>query len=277
MANMNFILSHENYFVIGWLIAMFSLEQIKQRFFVPMNIRDGGLYRWMKNGVFGAVNRLLGPILMLPIIMWVTAVDIWHRPEWMFDIPMLIVDIMILDLSSYWFHRLSHKIPFLWRFHEIHHLDSAFDTTTGLRIHFGELVLQNIFRSVPIVAFSIPLKAALIFETILIVEGLFHHSNICIPEKLESVLSYIIVTPNRHCVHHHAVVRDTDSNYGFIFFWWDKMFGSFNRAKRTNTWHIGLEYAPDLGLMELLISPFIFRKLKKRMELKGYKMVKEAS
>ncbi|OGT46949.1 MAG: hypothetical protein A3E82_02770 [Gammaproteobacteria bacterium RIFCSPHIGHO2_12_FULL_38_11] len=273
---MNFILAHEDYFVIGWLIIIFSLEQIKQRFFVP-TVKDGGLHRWIKNSVFGIVNRLLGPILMLPIIVWATTLDAWHRPEWMFSVSTLIVGIMILDLSSYWFHRLSHKIPFLWRFHEIHHLDSAFDTTTGLRIHFGELVLQNFFRIIPIIAFSISLKAVLIFEVILIIEGLFHHSNVCISEKLESVLSCIIITPNRHCVHHHAVVRDTDSNYGFIFVWWDKIFGSFNKAKRKNTWHIGLEYAPDLGCMKLLISPFIFRKLKKRMRLKGYKIARDVS
>lgn len=270
---MNFILSHETYFVVVWLIAIFSLEQVKQRFFVPTKTKDGGLERWMKNGIFGLINRLLGPFLILPVVIWATTVNFWHRPEWMSGILMLMFDIMILDLASYCFHRLSHSIPFLWRFHEIHHLDSAFDTTTGLRIHFGELILQNIFRVIPIIVFAIPLKAALIFEVILIMEGLFHHSNICIPEKLEKLLSFIIITPNRHCVHHHAVIKDTDSNYGFIFVCWDKMFGSFNTVKRKSTWHIGLEYAPDLGCVELLISPFLFKKLKKRMKLKGYKIV----
>jgi len=276
---MKFVLLHENYLIIAWLFIIFSLERIKQRFFIPTRLNDGGLNRWIKNSVFGVINRILGPIAMLPIVVWATNINLWHRSEWMNAIPVIItlIDIMILDLSSYWFHRLSHRIPFLWRFHEIHHLDSAFDTTTGLRIHFRELILQNLFRVMPIIVFSIPLKSALIFEIILIMEGLFHHSNMCIPRNLEKFLSLAIITPNRHTVHHHAIVRDTDSNYGFIFVWWDKILGSFNKTNRKRTWHIGLEYSPDLNCIELLISPFIFKKLKNRMKLRGYKIVKEVS
>lgn len=215
---MSFILSHEGYFFFAWLALIFFLEQIKQRFFVPTHIEDGGLVRWSKNAIFGMINRLLAPILMLPIVVWASTLNLWHRPEWLSGVPALIIDVVVLDLSTYWFHRFSHRVPFLWRFHEIHHLDSAFDTTTGLRIHFGELVLQNVFRAAPIIALSIPLRSALIFETILLMGGLFHHSNFCIPEKLEQFLSYFIVTPNRHCVHHHAVIKDTDSKLVFLIF-----------------------------------------------------------
>jgi sterol desaturase/sphingolipid hydroxylase (fatty acid hydroxylase superfamily) len=274
---LDFILSHENYFVLSWLLVLFSLEQFKKNFSISTKVYDRGLERWLKNSVFGILNKLLSPILLLPIILLATGIHLWERPTSMSKMIALVIDVIILDLASYCFHQLSHRIPFLWRFHEVHHLDSAFDATTGLRIHFGELLLQNIFRIIPIVAFAIPLKSVLIFEVIMIAEGLFHHSNICISEKLEKILSYVIITPNRHSVHHHALIKDTNSNYGFIFVWWDKIFGSFNSAKRESTWHIGLEYAPDLQCTALLMSPFIFKKLKNRMEMKGYKILKNVS
>ena len=152
---MHYLIFYGNYILIGWLITILLLEQIKKRFYVPTTIISGSLHRWMKNISFGFINRLLGPILATPIIIWASELNLLHKPEWMVGVPILIINIIILDLSNYWFHRLCHKIPFLWKFHRIHHLDSAIDTTTGLRIHFGELIFLNIFRILPIIVFSI--------------------------------------------------------------------------------------------------------------------------
>jgi sterol desaturase/sphingolipid hydroxylase (fatty acid hydroxylase superfamily) len=167
-------------------------------------------------------------------------------------------------------------LPFLWRFHEIHHLDSRFDSTTGLRIHFGEVVIQNIFRAFPIVLLAIPLNSVLIFELILIMGGLFHHASFRISKKIENILSKIIVTPLRHCVHHHSLYTHWNSNFGFIFIWWDKLMGTYCDAERQSNWHIGLGYSPDLNCTELFITPFKLKKLRYRMKEQGFKVVRDS-
>ncbi len=271
---MNFLLSHHNIFLIAWLGFLFFLEKINNVYFSGYTKTEYD--RWLKNGLFGVINRFTGPLVMLPIMIWATQMHFWVRPLWASGVIFLIVDILILDMTSYWFHRVSHKFPFLWRFHEIHHLDSNFDSTTGLRIHFGEIFFQNLFRIIPIIIFSISLKSVLIFELVLITEGLFHHSNIRIPKFLDKILSTVLVMPNRHCVHHHSLYTDWNSNYGFICIWWDKLFGTFNTSERKNTWHIGLGYAPDLNGVHLLTSPFIFKKLRTRMKERSYKVMRDA-
>ncbi len=257
---MNFVLSHAAFFLLGWFVTIFLLERVKQRFSVPTKLSDGGFYRWLKHLTFALINQLIAPIIMLPIVLWATSLHFWTRPYWMTGVVALVMNIMILDLANYWFHRISHMTPFLWRFHKIHHLDCAFDATTGLRVHFGEVLFQHVFRAIPIIALSISLKSVLIFELILFVGGIFHHSNLCMPKKLEKLLSYIIMTPHTHFVHHHAVVEDTNSNYSFTFIWWDKLFGSFNPAKRKRSWLIGLR-TPDPGCLTLLTLPFKFKNI----------------
>ena len=274
---MKFFLSNAGYIALAWLFVLLVLEQCKKRFSVPSSLRDGGYARWLKNAAFIVINRFLGPVVMLPIFFWATQVHLWTRPRWMSGVVEIVIAVIVLDLVNYWFHRLAHTIPLLWRFHEIHHLDSALDATTGLRVHFAEMILQGLFKAAAIVLFALPLKAVLFFEAILLLEALFHHSNICIPKKLEKLLSYVIITPNTHSVHHHALLEDTDSNYGFIFVIWDKVFKSFNQAERKSTWYMGLEYAPDLSLFELLVSPFTWVKLKYRMQKKGYQVVENVS
>lgn len=266
---LNHILTHPKLIVISWLVFLFSLERFSKKFFVPSKINDDGIIRWYKNFIFGFINRFLLPFATLPIAIFATQHLLIYRSGFFTGFSGLCVDILILDFISYLFHILSHKVPFLWRFHEIHHLDPAFDTTTGLRIHFGELFFADIFRAIPIIILGISLKAVVIFELILIIEGLFHHSNIVIPEKVTRFLNLFTVTPDMHVVHHHAYQLDTDSNYGFIFNVWDKLFKTMNTNTRTEKWRIGLEYSRDISVFELLISPFMIKNLKIRAKEKG--------
>ncbi len=90
--------------------------------------------------------------------------------------------LVLLDLWIYWWHRANHRVPFLWRFHEVHHLDQFLDMTTALRFHLGEVLLSAIVRGVIIVILAVPLMSVVIFETALLLATMFHHSNMKLPQ-----------------------------------------------------------------------------------------------
>ena len=161
---------------------------------------------------------------------------------------------------TYWWHRLNHIIPFLWRFHLIHHLDEHLDATSAVRFHFGEVLLATLTRGVVIIVFAIPFADILIFETLLLASAIFHHSNLKLPKTLEKFLSYVIVTPSLHWIHHHKIRKDTDSNYGLFLSMWDRIFASKSKTKRTPDLPLGVEGLKDSNILRLLIRPFTNQK-----------------
>lgn len=131
--------------------------------------------------------------------------------------------ILALDYTLYLWHRLLHKIPFLWRFHNVHHIDLDMDASTALRFHFGELALSSFYRSAQIVLFGIDPWTLILFETSVTAFALFHHSNLRLPLMLEAFLNRLLVTPRMHGVHHSIVQEETDSNFGTIVTFWDRL------------------------------------------------------
>lgn len=180
----------------------------------------------------------------------------WSRPPWLLGPGGLLLDLLLLDLWIYFWHRANHELPWLWRFHQVHHRDLFLDTTTALRFHFGELLLSALARAAVIVLAAVPLASVLVFEGLVTASALFHHSNVRLPPALERALARVIITPSRHWVHHHAVRRDTDSNYGTILSGWDALFGSRSATQRTPDLTIGVEGAAELSLPRLLLLPW---------------------
>ena len=168
----------------------------------------------------------------------------------------VIVDIIILDFLIYWWHRCNHVVPFLWRFHQVHHLDEFLDVTSAVRVHFGEVLLSACFRAVVILALDMPLASVLAFEAAVLLAAAFQHSNLSLHKGREEEIASILITPSIHWVHHHAVRSDTDSNYGTIFSFWDGMFGSRSPTPRSLEMKIGVEARSDIGLLGLLLRPF---------------------
>ena len=124
-------------------------------------------------------------------------------------------------------HWVQHKTKFLWRFHLIHHSDTWVDTTSANRHHPGESVIRFLFTTLGVLIVGCPLWLVFLYQSLSVVATQFNHANIKIPEKLDLILSYFIVSPNMHKVHHHNEMPYTDSNYGNIFSIWDRMFGTF--------------------------------------------------
>ena len=213
-------------------------------------------WRVLKNASLLLISAGLSPLVVIPLSALASTHALGWRPDWWSGWQGLVIDLLILDFWIYWWHRANHEIPFLWRFHEVHHLDEFLDASSAFRFHFGEVMLSAVVRAVVIWLMDIPLASVVIFETMVLSMALFHHSNVNLPDWLEKPLSKIIVTPSIHWVHHHAIRADTDSNYANTLSIWDIVFGSRSKTKRWNEMPIGVQTLHDEGLLGLLTRPF---------------------
>ena len=239
----------------GIILAALVLLMLLERAFPMVKVRSN-LNRIARNFSLAGLNALLGPLIIIPITAYAAGYALHWRPDWWSGWAGLAIDFLILDCWIYGWHRLNHVVPFLWRFHEVHHLDEHLDVTSALRFHFGEVVLSSLVRAVVILLLGLPLMNVVIFETMVTVAAIFHHSNLNLPDKIDAVLSCIIVTPSLHWVHHHALRGDTDSNYSTIFSLWDRLFASRNIAKFNITMKMGVEGLSDVHILRLILRPF---------------------
>ena len=172
----------------------------------------------------------------------------------------LLMTLLLLDLAIYLQHRLFHYVPLFWRLHRVHHADLDFDVTTGIRFHPVEILLSLGIKFVVIVALGAPPLAVLAFEVSLNATSLFNHSNVRIPSWLERILRFIVVTPDMHRVHHSIDRRETDSNFGFNFPWWDRLFRTYRPQPKAGHqgMTVGIEQFRDpkeLLLHRMLLQP----------------------
>ncbi|NGP52360.1 sterol desaturase family protein [Thioalkalivibrio sp. XN8] len=169
--------------------------------------------------------------------------------------------VLLLDLTLYWQHRLMHQVPLLWRLHRVHHCDTAFDVTTGVRFHPLEIALSMGLKLGVITLLGPHPAAVLAFEVLLSLGSLFTHTDIAFPRKLDRPVRWLFVTPSMHRIHHSTWRRETDSNYGFHLSVWDRLFRSYTAEPREDERRmpIGLEQwrePRDQGLVSLLLNPF---------------------
>jgi sterol desaturase/sphingolipid hydroxylase (fatty acid hydroxylase superfamily) len=172
----------------------------------------------------------------------------------------IIISFIVLDFFGGWLvHITEHKLPFLWRFHVVHHADNNVDVTTGLRHHPVESVLRGLFFFAGIFVSGSPIYAVMIYQTILILSTAFTHANIHLPNWLDKSVGYIFVSPNMHKVHHHWKQPYTDSNYGAILSIFDRLFGTYKKLDHSQIKY-GLDrYYPnekDEDFVMLLKKPF---------------------
>ena len=140
----------------------------------------------------------------------------------------IIIGILLLDLiGAYLPHYVQHKVKFLWKIHLVHHSDHKVDTTTANRHHPFESVVRYLFTLVGVALLGANMGLVFLYQSLSVILSQFNHANININPSFDKYLSFFIVTPNMHKVHHHYVMPYTDSNYGNIFSFWDRLFGTF--------------------------------------------------
>lgn len=223
--------------------------------------------RWTNNLGIICLNTLILKLLFTTGAIGVAAMaslngwgllNYWRVPT----LPATISSILILDLVVYLQHLLFHAAPTLWRIHMVHHADLDIDVTTGLRFHPFEIILSMFIKMAAVAALGPPVLAILIFEIVLNGTSMFNHGNIRLPPKVDAILRLLVVTPDMHRVHHSVVIRETNSNFGFNFPWWDHIFGTYRAHPVVDheAMSIGLSHYREpnqVSLGRLLVMPFI--------------------
>lgn len=158
------------------------------------------------------------------ILQWLPEMNIWIYT---------LVGLLLLDfIGAYLVHLIEHKVKFLWRFHLIHHTDTWIDTTSANRHHPGESVIRFVFTVLGVLIVGSPMWMVFLYQSLSVVFSQFNHANIPLPKKFDKILSYFIISPDMHKVHHHYKLPYTDSNYGNIFSIWDRIFGTYSYLER---------------------------------------------
>lgn len=170
-----------------------------------------------------------------------------------------VIGFLLLDLTFYYWHLANHKVAFLWRFHNAHHIDPDLDVSTAFRFHFGEVAMSAGFRVVQIAAIGVSPVTFAIYQLIFQANTLFHHSNVRLPLPIERLLNKILVTPRMHGVHHSQVRRETNSNFSVVFSWWDRLHRTLRLNILQSQIDIGIPgytAAADNQLKNALMMPF---------------------
>ena len=184
---------------------------------------------------------------------------IFHLPKFL-EITLAVI---LLDYTLYVWHVLTHKLPFLWRFHQIHHADLDLTASTAIRFHFGEITISVLFRAGQILLIGVSPKALKIWQAALFLSVLFHHSNVKLSEKFERKLQKIITTPRLHGIHHSIEEAEMNSNWSSGLTVWDLLHGTFRNDVSQNEIRIGVrefETFEKVELQKMLIEPFTIQK-----------------
>jgi len=246
----------------GVLLCMILLEAAMPRRKRALSRRA----RWQANLGIVVVDTLVARLLIpLPPV----AAAVWAAENGIglfniLEMPALAVTaggILFLDFAIYVQHVVFHKVPVLWRLHRMHHADTDFDVTTGIRFHPIEIILSLLIKIALILALGIPAVAVIVFEVLLNASAMFNHANLRLPLWLDRALRTLIVTPDMHRVHHSWHWQETDSNYGFCLSVWDRLFRTYTPQPRDG--HDGMTIglhdfrtAENRGLFGILMIPF---------------------
>lgn len=190
--------------------------------------------RWHNLGIVGiafVLNALAGAFIagamitaqehQFGLLHWLLPASSWLS---------IVIGICFVDLNSYVFHRLYHRIPLLWRIHRVHHADTEMDATSALRLHPFEFLFQAFTQFVFLPLLGVSITSFVLYFTFALPWFLLNHSNLKFPHWFERYGSLLLVTPNWHRVHHSAHRPETDSHYGDVFTIWDRLFGTAGEA-----------------------------------------------
>lgn len=229
-----YILQHESMLRLGVFLGAFALFALIEWFLPRRRLSQKKIKRWINNVallVSGTILvRLLVPTAAAGAALMAEQYELGIMNHNHIGIPywvVIVICVILLDLSIYLQHAMFHVLPFMWRFHRVHHSDLDCDVTTGLRFHPVELLLSMFIKIVTIMAFGAPVLAVILFEIVLNLMSMFTHSNIRLNNTFEKILRWIFVTPDMHRIHHSAKENETNSNFGFNMSLWDKIFGTY--------------------------------------------------
>ncbi|MCB9093910.1 MAG: sterol desaturase family protein [Halobacteriovoraceae bacterium] len=223
--------------------------------------------RWLNHfgliAITQFVLKILVPVSLVGIAEWCYQKEIglsYLSTDWSIGIP--IIQFLVLDFVIYWQHRIFHDIPFLWKFHRMHHTERYLDLTSALRFHPVEMIISFFIKAIFIVLFGIYPAIVILFEILLNGLAMFNHANLNIPEEIDTLLRKFIVTPDMHRVHHSSKSEDIHHNYGFNLSIWDYLLKTYKKISKNDleNFSIGLPLSEKQGnrsIVDLLKDPFV--------------------
>ena len=177
-----------------------------------------------------------------------------RMPRWM----RTAAGVLLLDYTLWIWHSMNHRLPLLWRFHRVHHVDRDLDTATALRFHFGEMALSVFFRAAQVRLLGADREAIALWQALLLLSIFFHHSNLELPPDIERALARLIATPRLHGIHHSDVQSESQSNLASLFTVWDFLHGTFRDDVPQESITIGVPaygQPEDVTLGKILLLP----------------------
>lgn len=221
-------------------------------------------HRWLTNIPLSILNGVIYQLVFATLILRLLThveqqglglLNQWPLASWL----QVVLGILVLDFSIYLWHLLTHVVPFLWRFHRVHHSDLNMDVSTANRFHVGEFLVSGLVRLVTIHVFGIPIFAYVLFEMLVNLSIQFHHSSIRLPKAFEQLWMLLFVPPLLHRIHHSVKMAERDSNYGVLFSLWDRLLGTLRYDVAQEGIVIGIgshrKFA-QLGFWHMLAMPF---------------------
>ncbi len=260
-------MQHEAAMRLGFFFGVFILVALWELLSPRRILKTSKPVRWMSNMGVVLIDtvavRLLFPIIGIHVAYTAQQkgfglLNVLDLPEWM----SVVIGILVLDLVVYLQHLMFHAVPLIWRLHMMHHADLDYDVTTGLRFHPIEIVISMIIKMTAIAALGPSVFTVILFEIILNATAMFNHGNLKLPLAVDKYLRLLVVTPDMHRVHHSVTIRETNSNFGFNFPWWDRLFRTYRPqpAAGHEGMTIGLAQFRDPkknNLLWMLIMPFV--------------------
>jgi sterol desaturase/sphingolipid hydroxylase (fatty acid hydroxylase superfamily) len=242
----------------GTLVAAEMLRPLRLR------QREPKLRRLERNAVVGGISAATVQLCEQPVVL--PLARFVERRGWgllpRLNLPTGLrtaVTLIALDYTLYLWHIIVHRVPFLWRFHRVHHADLDLDASTAIRFHFGELIASVPWRAAQVVIIGVDARTLQLWQTLTLMSVLFHHSNWRLPGGAERVLGYVLVTPRMHGIHHSRAADDMDSNWSSGLSLWDRLHGTLRLDVPQDAITIGVDGydAPsDVALDRLLtLSP----------------------
>ena len=252
---------HRSLILVGGITFFWILEGIVPLFSVNYKKWRHALPNFFFTLTTIIVNFPLA-LLLLKTSDWAVTND-FGIINWLPEMPLwlyVLAGLLLLDLiGAYTAHLVEHKVKPLWMVHLVHHTDHNVDTTTANRHHPLESLIRYIFTLIGVFVVGAPIGIIMLYQSLSVVLSQFNHANIKLPEKVDKALSWVIVSPDMHKVHHHYVLPYTDSNYGNIFSIWDRLFGTYMYLEPGKITY-GVDTFPDekenASIIGLLKQPF---------------------
>jgi sterol desaturase/sphingolipid hydroxylase (fatty acid hydroxylase superfamily) len=214
------------------LVAAFFGVLLWSEYLRPLRRRvEAKLPRLARNLAVSVVGAAIVQLVEIPLVMPLSSavgrrgwgiLNLFQLPEW----AEVILAVILLDYTLYVWHVLTHRVPLLWRFHLVHHVDLDLDASTALRFHFGELLFSVPWRAAQVIVIGVSPTSYLVWQGLVFFSILFHHSNVALPIKLERWVVRLVVTPRMHGIHHSVVRGETDANWSSGLALWDWLHGT---------------------------------------------------